>query len=477
MALPLFISIDQEGGTVIRIGEGVTVFPGNMALGALGREQEAYQAGRAMAIELAELGFNMNLAPVLDVNNNPANPIIGIRSYGEDPETVSRLGVATIKGMQDAGILATAKHFPGHGDTAADSHLSLPLVPHGWERLDAIELKPFRAAIANGVACIMTAHVVFPAIEPEPGRPATLSWEVLTGLLRNRLGFDGLIMTDCMEMGAIAANFEIGEATVQAVLAGADQVLISHSLAKQKLAYEALMAATESGMLPLARIDEAVSRILRRKLELQPQKPKVSLQRYMPLKPREEQGHLELARQIAGTALTLVRNDKQVLPLRLPDEAEVRIISFQKPLTVVETHDGVEVDLAGIFGRYHAKMNQTVLAADPDASTRQELIATLGAQPPALLIVASQDAGSNPGQADLVRQLGQQGIPTVVIALRTPYDLAVFPEVDTYVTAYGFRRVTLEALAQLLWGEMIPGGKLPVEIPGLYPVGYGMEHF
>ena len=222
--IPLFIGIDQEGGWVIRLKEGATVLPGNMALGATNSTELAERAGEITAVELAAVGVNLNFAPVMDVNNNPDNPVIGRRSFGESPELVSRLGIPYIRGLQRNGVLATAKHFPGHGDTTVDSHFELPTVSHDLERIHALELQPFRAAIDADVAAIMTAHIIYPAFDA--ARPATLSPTILTDLLRKELGFDGLLITDDMEMKAIDDRYRSGEAAVMAVEAGADIVMV-----------------------------------------------------------------------------------------------------------------------------------------------------------------------------------------------------------------------------------------------------------
>jgi beta-N-acetylhexosaminidase len=476
-ALPLFIAIDQEGGSVIRLNQGVTIFPGNMALGATGREDYAYRSGKAVAEELAVLGINMNLAPVLDVNINSDNPIIGIRSFGADPELVARMGAAAAQGLQDGGALATGKHFPGHGDTTVDSHLNLPVIAHSLARLNAVELQPFKAAIDHGINGIMTAHVVFPAIESALGLPATLSAAILTDLLRQKLGFQGLIMTDCLEMDAIAANYEIGEAVAQAVLAGADQLLISHTFIKQKAAHQAIMVSVERGTIPLPLIDAAVRRILTYKPTPGTGARKASGTAIAALQGAGCREHLDLAREIAAASLTLIRNRQKLLPLQLDPEKELLVLSFSKKLTVVEETNGFKAELAGVIAKYHPRVSQRVLTGDYGAAMQDQLRAELDSKRPALIIVATQDARCNPGQAEVVKWLTAGGYPLVVIALRTPYDLLAFPEVDTYVAAYGFRSVTLEALAQLLWGVILPQGKLPVSIPGLYPIGFGLENF
>ena len=207
---PLLIAIDQENGIVQRLGQAATIFPGNMALGAIDLEEITFQVALATGQELKALGINMNLAPVVDVNNNPANPVIGVRSFGEDPQQVARLGAAMVKGYHAAGILSCLKHFPGHGDTAIDSHLALPTIPYGLERLEALELVPFRSGIKAGADSVMIAHVAYPAMARRDMLPATLSPAIVKGLLREKLGFNGAILSDCMEMKAISDTFWYG---------------------------------------------------------------------------------------------------------------------------------------------------------------------------------------------------------------------------------------------------------------------------
>ncbi|MEK4060392.1 MULTISPECIES: beta-N-acetylhexosaminidase [Paenibacillus] len=263
---PLWISIDQEGGMVARITEGVALMPGGMAIAAAGSVEDAYQAALISGRELSAMGINLNYAPVLDVNNNARNPVIGVRSFGESPEKVADYGAATIRGFQDAGVAATAKHFPGHGDTDVDSHLDLPTVRHDRARMDSVELVPFRRAIAEGVDAMMSAHIYFPALEQEK-LPVTLSKAVLTGLLREELGFGGIIMTDCMEMNAIAEHYGTVEASVLAIEAGADIVLISHRADRQLAAIEAILHAVAEGRISETRIDDSVRRLLALKVK------------------------------------------------------------------------------------------------------------------------------------------------------------------------------------------------------------------
>src|SRR5215470_15002556 len=258
---PLFIAIDQENGIVQRLGEAATILPGNMALGAIGSEEIAYEVARATGRELKTLGINMNLAPVVDVNNNPANPVIGVRSFGEDPQQVARLGAAMVKGYQAAGIISCLKHFPGHGDTAVDSHLALPTIPHTLERLETLELVPFRQGIEAGAESVMIAHVSFPALTQRDALPATLSPAIIRGLLRKRLGFNGMILSDCMEMKAISETFGTERAAVMALQAGIDLVLVSHHYARQRESIEALLA----GELSSQAAQQAAERVLKLK--------------------------------------------------------------------------------------------------------------------------------------------------------------------------------------------------------------------
>ena len=266
------ISIDQEGGMVTRIMDGATFCPGNMTLTATNNSDNAYIIGKIMGDELTHLGINMNLAPSLDVNNNPDNPVIGVRSYSDNPKVVSEYGNKFIKGLQEKGVIATAKHFPGHGDTNVDSHLGLPMINHTLEELEKVELVPFRSAIENGVDAIMSAHIVFSEID-KSGLPGTLSKTILTDLLRNKLNFKGLIVSDCMQMKAIDDQYTTERGTVMGSKAGLDIACISHSLDKQVGALRALEEAVETGEIDISIIDEKVKRILhykeltRKKLE------------------------------------------------------------------------------------------------------------------------------------------------------------------------------------------------------------------
>jgi len=258
---PVLVTVDHEGGRVQRFrGKGFPDLPSGRELGEAGPDA-SHAAGLAAAKHLRAVGFTMNLAPVLDVDSNPANPVIGARAFSRDPARAAECAVAYAHGLRDGGMHACGKHFPGHGDTNLDSHLDLPRLPHGMERLEAIELVPFRAAVRAGIEAIMTAHVLFEALDP--GVPATLSRTVVTGLLRERLGFDGLVITDDFEMQAIADRFELGEAAVRSIEAGCDLVLACHRLDRQRRIVEALAQALETGRIPAARVQKSQKRLER----------------------------------------------------------------------------------------------------------------------------------------------------------------------------------------------------------------------
>ncbi|MEO7019730.1 MAG: beta-N-acetylhexosaminidase, partial [Ktedonobacteraceae bacterium] len=299
---PLLIALDQENGMVRRLKDDATIFPGNMALGATGDEQSAYAVARASGLELHALGINMNLAPVVDVNNNPANPVIGVRSFGEDPQQVARLANAAIHGYQSAGIATCIKHFPGHGDTATDSHLAMPTVPYAMERLEQIELVPFKSGIAAGTDCVMTAHIYFPALMHDTQLPATLSPAVVRQLLREQLGFQGVVMTDCLEMNAVSETVGVSTGAVLAAQAGNDLLLISHRYDRQWAGIAAIKAAVEAGEIASEQIHQSVERILKLKQRLLNQTQAPSLD----VIGCEE--HQLLRDQIYERSLTLVRN-------------------------------------------------------------------------------------------------------------------------------------------------------------------------
>ena len=440
--IPLFIGIDQEGGWVIRLKEGATVLPGNMALGATDSTELAERAGEITAVELAAVGVNLNFAPVMDVNNNPDNPVIGRRSFGESPELVSRLGVPYIQGLQRNGVLATAKHFPGHGDTTVDSHFELPTVSHDLERIHALELQPFRAAIDADVAAIMTAHIIYPAFDAD--RPATLSPTILTDLLRKELGFDGLLITDDMEMRAIDDRYRSGEAAVMAVEAGADIVMVLWTPAKQIEVFDALLSAIKSGRISQARLDQSVERILK-------SKGAAFERRFVDLDAVGTtvgaEAHKQLAQTIASRAITVVRNRDNLLPLKLEPETSVLILSASSTL----------------FENFKVHHPNTFEARIPETPRGAQLQLQLPLRPEdADVIIAGI---TNIEQAGLVHQFSFRSTPIIVIAFGSPYTLRDCPFVSASLAAYDIHDASVSAAVEVIVGAREAQGKLPIQLP------------
>ncbi len=440
--IPLFIGIDQEGGWVIRLKEGATVLPGNMALGATDSTELAERAGEITAVELAAVGINLNFAPVMDVNNNPDNPVIGRRSFGESSELVSRLGVPYIRGLQRNGVLATAKHFPGHGDTTVDSHFDLPTVNHDLDRIHALELQPFRAAIDADVAAIMTAHIIYPAFDAN--RPATLSPTILTDLLRKELGFDGLLITDDMEMKAIDDRYRSGEAAVMAVEAGADIVMVLWTPAKQIEVFDALLSALKSGRISQARLDQSVERILkgkgaafeRRFVDIEAMRTTVGAE-----------AHKQLAQTIASRAITVVRNRSNLLPLILEPETSVLILS-ESP-TLFES-----------FKAYHPNTIEARIPEKPEVeSLLSQLIPAAGDADVVIAGIMKNE------QAALVQQISvATTTPVIVIALGSPYTLRRCPDVSASLATYDIHEASVFAAVEVIVGTQEAQGILPVQL-------------
>jgi beta-N-acetylhexosaminidase len=470
--VPLLFASDFERGVGNQI-TNATLFPPLMSLGAAGSEDLAYEMGRATALEGRAVGIHMTYAPVVDVNINPDNPIINTRSVGEDPALVGRIAAAFIRGCQENGMLATAKHFPGHGDTAQDSHTLLPTIAASRERLESVELVPFKAAIDAGVRAVMTAHLYVPALEPTPGVPATLSPAILTDLLRGRLGFKGLVVTDAMEMAGITGAFGPEEATVLAVAAGVDIVLIPPEPA---LVAEALARAVREGRLPLRRIDESVRRILEAKASLGLDRARfVDIAR---LSSRiAPQVLLDTAYRAFEGSVTLVKNDGGALPLGA---------SGKKTVILSLASDPGDYFAGRPFAAEMKKRDPGVSVYYADGDTGAESLeaafaacASADNVVVALFSKLSSGKGSvdlEPKHAELVRKAAAlgNGPKVVAVSFGSPYFLRHFPDVAAYVCLYRNTPETQQIAARALFGEMDITGKLPVSLPGLYPAGHGI---
>jgi beta-N-acetylhexosaminidase len=442
--VPLLVAADQEGGPITRIKKGATVFPGAMALGATDSTELAEMAGAVTAVELAAIGVNLNLAPVMDVNTNPRNPVINRRAFGDSADLVSRLGGAYIQGLQKGGVLATAKHFPGHGDAAIDSHWNLPMVAHDLERLKAVELKPFRAAIAAGVAAIMTAHIVYPAFDSD--RPATLSHTILTHLLRRQLGFEGLIITDDMEMKAIDGRYRLDEAAVMAVEAGADVILVPGAYEKQIKVYEALLSAAAEGRMTTDRLNQSVRRILKSK-----QACGAFDRQFVDVDKVGEvvgqKSHKQLAQEIAARAVTVVQNSGELIPLALDAETSLLVVSPLDALVNLLQQSRANTAYIKISGQTYG------------AETLNDLIAQANR---ADVVIAGITTAR---QAALMQRMSQATkTPVIVIAFASPYHLQRCPTASASIAAYDSHDASVLAAVEVILGQRRAQGKLPVHI-------------
>jgi beta-N-acetylhexosaminidase len=447
--LPAIVAIDQEGGRVQRLLGLATSFPSAMAFGAAGDAEHARRWGVATGRALRSLGVNTDFAPALDVNNNPANPVIGTRSYGERPEEVARLGVAALTGLREGGVVATVKHFPGHGDTSIDSHADLPAIPHDLARLRAVELVPFQAAIAAGVPAVMSAHIVFPALDPS-GLPATLSRAVLTDFLRGELGFTGLVVSDAMDMQAVAARWGVPNACARFVAAGGD---LLEPLREERAVHAAIVAAVRAGTIPAAQLAASVKRILHVKSWIAAQGPADPAWLDAP-------EHRAWATAVARDALTLLRAEAGVLPLRR--DAQIAVLDLLHDASIAaeptaRDHSLLADALRPRFPRV------TVLVLDGknlDVARAEAAIAHAD-----VVVIGTRGASRLPAQAAFVNALPAHGKPVVAVALTEPYDAIVYPTVPTVFATYGAEPSMLEALSAALAGETTARGRLPVTLP------------
>ena len=454
--IPLLIAIDQEGWPVVRLDGIATTFPSQMAIAATGDLDLARQAGQATGQELRVLGVNMNLAPVLDVNTNPDNPVIGLRSLGSDPALVAQFGVAVAQGLQESGLLATGKHFPGHGSTWQDSHLVLPRIDKSLAELHAVELKPFQAAIQSGISAIMAGHLLAPAIDPV--YPTSISPAALNDLLRGELGFQGLIATDSMTMQALTQNYSPQEAARLAVQAGANLLMYGNDPgvdpAGQLEICHALQDQFQQDPQFAQKVELSVERILRQKIKLGLFDPASTASDLNALR----ETHQALALNIAQASITKLKDDSAQLPLS----------TNERLLLVYPTAITGFGDLARQFSD-----NLTLLPVDlsPGAQQIQSSLA-LAAQSDAVVIV-TVNAYAHAAQNDLVQALAPYD--PVVVAMGLPYDILNFTEVGAYLASYGYAPVSQRAVLQALFGEFTPHGKLPVSIGDLFPVGSELE--
>lgn len=522
--IPLLITIDQEGGIVYRLGSG-TALPGNMAIGATNSEEDARLAGEIIGRELSALGINVNFAPVFDTNNNPNNPVIGLRSISSDPQRVARLGVPMMQGMQEYNIATAAKHFPGHGDTATDSHTGLPLVDKSYEELKNLELIPFQAAVDNGVDMLMTAHIQYPQIEKdtviskadgsEVYVPATLSDDIITGVVREDMGFDGVVVTDAMNMDAISTNFGESEAVIMAIQADVDICLMptilrsKADMAKMDQIIADVKAALEDGTITEDMLNDSVKRILtlKEKRGILDYASDTRTWEEKLANANEQVGsdyNRDLEREISADAVTVVKNDDMVLPLNPKADEKVLLLgAYNNELPGMEIgmrrliSEGVlpeNVQYESI--RYNSSTTIDDLKSAIDSSDYVIVISEVGS---ASQLLMSSWLTRVP--TEVVNYANETGKDSVVMSISKPYDVANYPDAKAVIAVYGNKGMdpTESLRPDAAYGPNIPAGidvifrgheaegELPVDVPVIvdhvmdttqtaYPVGYGLDY-
>ncbi|MGW3649351.1 glycoside hydrolase family 3 protein [Streptomyces sp. NPDC000878] len=473
--LPVLISTDQEHGIVARVGKPATLLPGAMALGAGGSRTDARTAGSIGGAELRALGIRQDYAPVADVNVNPANPVIGVRSFGADPDAVARMVAAQVTGYQRSSVAATAKHFPGHGDTAVDSHYGFPVIEHTREEWSTIDAPPFRAAIRAGIDSIMTAHIMVPALDAS-GDPATLSRPILTGILREELGYDGVVVTDSLGMQGVREKYGDDRVPVLALKAGVDQLLNPPSL---DIAWNAVLAAVRQGELTEARLDASILRVLRLKNRLglldRPYVTHAGVDRAVGVA-----GHLGAADRIAERTTTLLVNERKLLPLSRVTQKNVLVVGAD-PASPSGTTGPPTTVLAGALTELGFTATTLSTGTAPSAAVIARAVAAAGEVD--AVVVGTYNLSAASSQRTLVAQLLATGRPVVCVAVRNPYDVAQLPDVQAYLASYSWTDVELRAAARVIAGRVRPRGKLPVPVlragdptQVLYPIGHGLSY-
>ncbi|HET7273858.1 MAG TPA: glycoside hydrolase family 3 N-terminal domain-containing protein [Longimicrobiaceae bacterium] len=478
--VPLLITADMENGSGMRLAGiyslphllpqgGGTVFPPVMALGATRSDSLAYALGKVLGQEARAVGVHMTFGPVMDVNSNPLNPIINTRSFGESPELVARLGTAYIRGARDAGLMSTAKHFPGHGDTEVDSHIDLPKITADRARLDSVELPPFRAAIDAGVDGIMTAHIAVVGVLGEDAPPATLSPYFMTDVLREEMGFEGLLFTDAMTMGGIADRYGATEPLVMAIEAGADVLLMPRDVG---VAIETVLAAVRSGRLSEARIDESVERILTAKARAGLIDGRlVSLEAVDEIVATSEK--TAVAAEVAERSITLARDTDGLVP----------IVETAGPILSVTYAKSTDLIAGRTFDRTLAQHLEVRSVRVDERTTPEEYEALRARADSAARVIVSVyvsprefegSVATDAGFSAFVEGLSASGAPVIALSFGTPYLLRFFPSVPAYMLAWGGAEVSQRAAARALLGETAITGRLPISLPPYYPLGAGL---
>ena len=477
-SIPLLNTADFEAGAGFRI-QGATVFPRAMAVGAAGDEKLAFESARITALESRAMGVHVNFAPIADVNNNARNPVINTRAFGEQPDAVGRLASAYVRGLHAGGVLATLKHFPGHGDTDVDSHLGLPIINHPRERLEQVELAPFRAGLASGADAVMTAHIQLPALDASEFSPATLSQPIVTGLLRGQLKFDGLIYTDSMGMDAVARRMPPGEAAARAIKAGNDIVLHSPD---DDAAVAGIKAAVEKGEISQPQLDASVRRVLAAKARLGLHKIRLVSLDDVP-KIVGGRAHGSVAQELSKRSITLVKDDRNQVPLRVPREASVLYLSILDYASNWRIAAPSRTILPGIRQRWPA----TTAIELSDRSTTSEIDLIRASAPRYDAIVASVfvRAASGSGRmdlapslvrllSDLARATANSPRPFITVFFGNPYVPAGVTGLPAILLTYDFYDLAEGSALRALTGEAPISGRLPIALPGMAEAGWGI---
>jgi beta-N-acetylhexosaminidase len=486
--IPVLIATDQEHGVVSRVWAPATEFPGNMALGATRRESDSYDAAQVTATELGALGINQNYAPVADVNINPLNPVIGVRSFGENPDLVSKMTAAAVRGTEDAGVSSTLKHFPGHGDTVTDSHTGVPWIFHTREQWGQIDAPPFRAGIDAGADVVMTAHVVMPELQSDCDvitqvgcDPATLDREILTGLLRGELGYRGLVVTDALNMAGVREKYGDARIPVLALKAGVDMPMMIDTptdTVSLDVAYNAVLDAVRSGELTEDRINESVRRVLELKVKRGlVDDPLVSVAKAARRLGTPE--HVAVAGRVGDHSVTLLRNEAGLLPLDAATGQKVLVTGYRSVSSTSEAQPAAH--LANALRQREVPTELFETGSAPGAATIESAVSKAEASD--VVVVATSNATGSQSQRDLVNALLATEKPVVLVATRNPYDIAALTDARTYIASYSWTKPSMQAVARVLLGAVNPSGKLPVRIPAssdptltLYPFGFGIGY-
>ncbi len=466
--VPLLVVSDLETGPGMRLTGG-TQFPPAMAFGAAESEALAREAGRITGIEARAVGIHLTLGPVLDVNSNPRNPIINVRSFGEDPERVGRLAGAWIAGAREGGLLTAGKHFPGHGDTGTDSHVGLPVLSAGPERLAAVELPPFRSAIRAGMDGVLVGHIAAVGVEGPDAPPASLSPRMVRGTLREELGFDGLVFTDALNMGGVTRRYAVPEAAVLALLAGADVLLQPPG---ERAVIDAVVAAVESGRLPRERIDASAHRVL-------VAKARAGLHRGARVDPGAVRGlvgtpaHAAAAREVAAASTTLLRDRGGVVPLPAAVR-DVLHVAYAAPGSGAGSALGAAL-AAGGKRVAQVRVSERTPAAELAALRARAASADLVLVTVLVTPREYRALSMSPAFGAFVETLSRSGKPVVAVSLGSPYVLDDFPSVPTYLVAWSSSAASERAAAAALLGRAPITGRLPVTLPPYHVAGTGMR--